>query len=245
MSVHRVAAKPISVVVADHDVLACRLLASRLRKHSQFQVTECTESAVATVDLLRRVHPSVAVISTNLRDAPKGGLQVLREIQAWSPRVRSILLLDGSDQHSVVEAFHGGARGVFMRSAYQFETLCKCVHRVHQGQIWADSKQLGYVLDAFAQSPLGQTPMVNGLNLVSKREQEVVRLVVEGLSNREIAQRLNLSEHTIKNYVFRIFDKLGVSNRVELVHLALANGERSLSSENDRAFTLTRKVAGM
>ena len=159
--------------------------------------------------------------------------------------MRSILLLDGSDQHSVVEAFHGGARGVFMRSAYQFETLCKCVHRVHQGQIWADSKQLGYVLDAFAQSPLGQTPMVNGLNLVSKREQEVVRLVVEGLSNREIAQRLNLSEHTIKNYVFRIFDKLGVSNRVELVHLALANGERSLSSENDRAFTLTRKVAGM
>ena len=87
--------------------------------------------------------------------------------------------------------------------------------------------------------------MVNGLNLVSKREQEVVRLVVEGLSNREIAQRLNLSEHTIKNYVFRIFAKLGVSNRVELVHLALANGERSLSSENDRAFTLTRKVAGM
>ena len=62
-----------------------------------------------------------------------------------------------------------------------------------------------------------------GSNLLSKREEDVVHLVAEGLGNREIAQQLNLSKHTVKNYLFRIFDKLGVSNRVELVLYAVAN----------------------
>lgn len=225
MSVHRLGVSQISVVVADHDVLACKLLASRLRKHRQFQITECAASVPVTVDVMRRVRPSVALVSASLAEDARGGFKVLREIQSWSPRVRAVLLVDSSEQPSIVEAFRCGARGVFMRSAYRFETLCKCVHRVHQGQVWADSKQLGYVLDAFAQTEAAPFTNAAEARLISKREKDVVRLVVEGLSNREIAQRLDLSEHTVKNYVFRIFDKLGVSSRVELVHYALAHKE--------------------
>jgi two-component system nitrate/nitrite response regulator NarL len=221
MSLHRSAMGGISVLVADHDVLACRLLASRLRKHRQFQVTECSETPAATVDVLRRVRPSVTIVSTGLHGDPEGGYRVLREVRSWSPRIRSILLLDNFEPHAIVEAFRAGARGVFERSAYKFETLCKCVHKVHQGQVWADSKQLCYVLDAFAQTTPLQISQ-NGVRL-SRREADVVRLAVEGLSNREIAQRLELSEHTVKNYIFRVFDKLGVSSRVELVHYALAH----------------------
>lgn len=224
MSLHCPVESTISVLVADYDVLACRLLAGRLRKHRRFQVTECAESANATVDLLRRIRPAVAVVSANLRNEPEGGYSVLREIQGWSPRIRPIMLLENFEQNTVIEAFRAGARGVFMRSAYQFETLCKCVHRVHQGQVWADSKQLGYVLDAFAQTAPIQLTTPAGIRL-SKRESDVVRLAVEGLSNPEIARRLILSEHTVKNYVFRVFDKLGVSSRVELVHYALAHKE--------------------
>lgn len=220
----------ISVLIADHDVLACKLLASRLRKHRMFQVAECAVNARATVELLRRVRPSVALISAGLPEDPMGGYAVLKEIRSWSPRVRTVLLLDDSDENSIVEAFRCGARGVFMRSAYQFETLRKCVHRVHQGQIWADSKQLGFVLDSFAQTTAPATATTSDLRLISKREKEVVSLAVEGLSNREIAQRLDLSEHTVKNYIFRIFDKLGVSSRVELVHYALAHKETLKSS---------------
>ena len=215
----------IRVLIADHDILACTLLASRLRKHRQFHVTECAANAAATVDVMEKVRPAVALISASLPEDPRGGFAVLKKMQPWSPSVRSVLMLEGSDQHAVVEAFRYGARGVFMRSAYRFETLCKCVHRVHQGQVWADSKQLDHVLEAFAQTE--SVPFANSeaAKLVSKRERDVIRLVVDGLSNREIAQQLKLSEHTVKNYVFRIFDKLGVSNRVELVHYALSRKE--------------------
>jgi len=234
MSLHCPVESTISVLVADQDVLACRLLAGRLRKHRRFQVTECAETANATVDLLRRIRPAVALVSASLCNEPEGGYAVLREIQGWSPRVRTILLLESFEQNSVVEAFRAGARGVFMRSAYQFETLCKCVHRVHQGQVWADSKQLGYVLDAFAQTTPIELRTPTGIRL-SKRESDVVRLAVEGLSNPEIARRLNLSEHTVKNYVFRIFDKLGVSSRVELVHYALSHKDMLVEMNTTKA----------
>ncbi|HUN88316.1 MAG TPA: response regulator transcription factor [Terriglobales bacterium] len=216
---------PINVLVADCDVLACRLLASRLRKHRSFHVTECAQNAAATLELMRRVRPTVALISHNLPGEPRGGLTVLRETRSWSPRVRSVMLLENADQQSVVDAFRAGARGVFLRSAFSFESLCKCVHRVHQGQVWADSSQLVHVLDAFAQTEPIQLANSDGMKSLSKREKEVVRSVVEGYSNREIAVRLNLSEHTVKNYVFRVFEKLGISSRVELVHYTLAHGD--------------------
>lgn len=231
MSLQRLPIGTISVLVADYDVLACRLLASRLRKHRQFQVTECAEAAATTVEMMRRTRPAVAIVSAALQGDPEGGYRVLREVRTWSPRIRAIMLLENFEQPAIVEAFRAGARGVFARSAYQFETLCKCVHKVHQGQVWADSKQLCYVLDAFAQTtamPLSQSAGVR----LSRRESDVVRLVVEGLSNREIAQQLQLSEHTVKNYVFRIFDKLGVSSRVELVHYALAHAG-NISQEHE------------
>ena len=225
MSLPKLVVAQIRVLIADHDVLACTLLASRLRKHRNFQVTQCAVNTAATVEMLQKVRPAVALISASLPEDPKGGFTVLKRIQSWSPGIRAVLLLDSSDQQATVEAFRCGAKGVFMRSAYRFETLCKCVHRVHQGQVWADSKQLGYVLDAFAQTEAAPLTNTEVARLVSKREKEVIGLAVEGLSNKEIARRLELSEHTVKNYVFRIFDKLGVSNRVELVHYALSHKE--------------------
>jgi DNA-binding CsgD family transcriptional regulator len=92
---------------------------------------------------------------------------------------------------------------------------------VYQGQIWATSEQLRYLLDAFTASTLAPIVDAKGEALLSRREEEVVRCLAEGLSNREIARQLQLSEHTVKNHVFRIFEKLGLSNRVELVLYAI------------------------
>jgi DNA-binding CsgD family transcriptional regulator len=78
------------------------------------------------------------------------------------------------------------------------------------------------VLSSLATAPKLKTVDARGLSLLSKREAEVVRCVTEGLTNREIAERLDLSQHTIKNHLFRIFDKLGVSNRIELLFVTLS-----------------------
>jgi DNA-binding NarL/FixJ family response regulator len=223
---NEVSATKIGVLIADHDVLACRLLASRLRKHKSFEVAECTDPSVGILDMISKLRPSVAVISTVQKDAPFGGLAILREARNSYPAVRSVALLDNHEKSVIVEAFRSGAKGVFVRADYDFATLCKCLHRVHQGHIWADSRHLEYVLDAFSSENTRQrVTRSNGSPLVSKRERDVMRLVVDGLSNREIATQLGHSEHTVKNYVFRLFEKLGVYNRVELVHYALAHQE--------------------
>jgi DNA-binding NarL/FixJ family response regulator len=102
------------------------------------------------------------------------------------------------------------------------------VRIVHAGQIWANAEEIEFVFRAFAEAPVTRLVGADGEVLLSAREQQVVRFVVEGLNNREIAAQLELSEHTIKNYIFHIFNKLGISSRVELVLYAV--GQR-LSSK--------------
>ena len=106
----------------------------------------------------------------------------------------------------------------------------KCLRRVHEGQIWANSEQMGLLAQAFASSDTVHAVDARGMNLLSKRETEIVRSVAEGLTNREIAERLGLSPHTIKNSLFRISDKLGVSNRVELLFMTISQEHHAQST---------------
>ena len=96
--------------------------------------------------------------------------------------------------------------------------------RRDRGQIWASAEQIDYLVDLVSQVPSLRVVNVQGTTLLTPREEQVVALVAEGLSNRDIAGELALSEHTVKKYLFRIFDKLGISSRVELVLYALSHG---------------------
>ncbi len=117
------------------------------------------------------------------------------------------------------------ARGLFCFSVSPFRALCKCIQVVHRGQIWATAQQIDYLIDLVSQVPSLRVVNADGEALVTPREEQVVALVAEGLSNREIAHELALSEHTVKKYLFRIFDKLGISTRVELVLYAVHHGD--------------------
>jgi DNA-binding NarL/FixJ family response regulator len=113
-------------------------------------------------------------------------------------------------------AFRGGADGVISPAIDGFSRLCRCVEQVHAGQVWANSAQLHQVLEEFSRRSPVQVVSNTGEALLTRREEEVVHLVEDGLTNRQIAVKLGLSEHTVRNNLFRIFDKLGVSTRVEL-----------------------------
>ena len=138
------------------------------------------------------------------------------------------MLLDSSKGEMVLEAFRAGARGVFSKND-SVDILSKCLRKVYEGQIWANSQQIATLVQALASSHNIHAVDARGLNLLSKREMEVVRSVAQGLSNREIAERLHLSQHTIKNCLFRVFDKLGVSNRVELLFMTLSQERHAQS----------------
>ena len=90
--------------------------------------------------------------------------------------------------------------------------------------MWANSEQLQYLIETVTQVPSLRMVNARGSRLLTAREEQVVALVADGLSNREVARELGLSEHTVKKYLFHIFDKLGISSRVELVLYAVSHG---------------------
>jgi DNA-binding NarL/FixJ family response regulator len=211
----------IRVLVADNTRIHTQLLSDALRRDRHMEVIGSASHSRDLIEAIATHNIEVVVISSNLDEEPLRGLEVLRELRASHPEVRAVVLLDSSKREIVVEAFRAGARGVFSRHE-SVETLAKCIRQVHSGQVWANSQQMLYVAEALASSPMVRAVGANGLSLLSKREVEVVQCLAEGLSNREIAQRLGLSQHTIKNYLFRVFDKLGVSSRMELLFLTLS-----------------------
>jgi len=166
----------------------------------------------------------VAVITATAEDIALK-TKLLRKLRHSNANLRCVLLLDQCSRELVVEAFRSGAMGVCGRDE-SCEVLCKCIDRVHQGQVWANSEQLRYVLDTLSNGNRGRLTDVRGRVLLTPRQEEIVYLVVEGLRNREIAKRLNISEHTIRNYLFRIFEKLGVSSRAELILYTMANSKK-------------------
>ena len=134
------------------------------------------------------------------------------------------------------DAFRGGARGIFCRGD-SFTALPKCIRQVHNGQIWVNNVELEFLLDlVISLRPLKMQP-TGGMARLTQREREVVPLVADGMRNHEIAQQLNLSEHTVRNYLIRIFDKLGISSRVELVLYAFSGTEGNVGTENSKPFS--------
>ena len=125
----------------------------------------------------------------------------------------------------MVSAFRSGVRGIFCISDSNLRLLCKGLLRVADGQIWANTEQLNYIVELISEVPSLRVLNSIGDNLLTPREEQVVALVAEGLGNRHIARGLNLSENTVKKYLFRIFEKLGISSRVELVLYAVNNGD--------------------
>jgi DNA-binding CsgD family transcriptional regulator len=136
--------------------------------------------------------------------------------------VQVILMMEVPKAEIIIESFRAGVRGIFPRST-SVRMLKKCILAVHHGQIWAGNEELNYLLGALAEPRHFRLTDARGGELLSKREEDVVRCVAEGFKNREIANELGISENTVKNYMFRIFDKLGISNRVELILYAFGN----------------------
>src|ERR1700678_4531599 len=212
----------VSIVVADSTRIHTQLLADALRNDRGLQVVAAASNSEELLATLTRVPIDVVVISHNLDNQPGHGTEVLRKMRALRPQIKGVILLDSSRPQEVLECFRAGAKGIFSKQE-RLESLCKCIRSVHEGQIWARSVDLDHALETLANTPLVRATNHKGIELLSARERQVIQHVAGGMSNREIAHALHLSPHTVKNYLFRIFDKLGVSSRTELLYLTMNN----------------------
>jgi two-component system nitrate/nitrite response regulator NarL len=211
----------IRVFVADSSAIHSELLAEAIARNHLFEVVGCAANTCGIDRFLYTSSPDIVLISASSHDHATGGLELIAKMHASFPEIKIVVLLESAKREVVVQAFRLGARGVFSKNT-AVRNLAKCISCVYEGQVWATAEELGFVLDALATSPAVRTLESIGLSQLSAREMEVVNCLAEGLSNREIAERLKLSKHTVKNYMFRIFDKLGVSSRVELLFYALS-----------------------
>jgi DNA-binding NarL/FixJ family response regulator len=219
------------VLAADSTPMSTQLLVDALARDGQFHMIEspCTEERV--LSLIKSERPHVVLISARLGE--NGGSEsfdLVRSVRALRPAPQVVVMIDSSERAAVVESFRAGARGVFCRTE-PFRLLAKCIECVYSGQVWAKNSELHFLLEALAQPTFAN--FCGSDSRLSPREREVVRCVAEGLTNRQIAQRLKLTEHTVKNYLFRIFDKLELSSRVEVVLYAFGNGVPRASAQSE------------
>ncbi len=190
------------------------------RAGQRLKIISCAVSKAELAGTLESHPLDIALVSESLQDGPLTGFQALNELRTVSPKTRAIMLLKTDSSDLVVDAFRAGAKGVFCRTE-PLDFLPKCIRAVHDGQIWANSKQLDRVVQALASAVPLKLPNHPRRRKLTKREEQVVQLVVEGYSNREAAKKLGITDHTVSNYLFRVFAKLGISSRVELVLYSL------------------------
>jgi DNA-binding NarL/FixJ family response regulator len=214
----------IAVLIADSNRMQAQLLTSALRRRSEFRVSTCPVDIASILQAVAHTPARVVVLSLNHSVNIASQMAAMRRVHFSHPAVAKVLLVESYDRELVVSAFRSGARGIFCISDAHFRLLCRCIQRVAGGQIWANTEQMTFLLDLVSEVPSLRVVNSRGREILTPREEQVVALVAEGLSNRAIARELNLSEHTIKKYLFRIFDKLGISSRVELVLYAVNHG---------------------
>ena len=220
----------IRVLVADSNQTQSQLLSSALRRQPGLRVACCRSDVSDGLQALRSAEIDVVLLG----DGPANHdalIETLRALHANHPRTGLILLLDSYDRNFVVNAMRAGVRGLFSRASQPFRALCRCISVVHQGQFWANTEQLGYIIDALTSGSATRVINAKGEGLLTPREEQIVTLVAEAIGNREIAEQLGIKENTVKKSLLRTYDKLGVSNRVELVLYALMHRGSEKSAE--------------
>jgi two-component system, NarL family, nitrate/nitrite response regulator NarL len=207
---------PVRILIADDHAIFRDGLRKLFDGTDEVQIVGEASNGNECVRMLAKLKPDILLL--DLRMPEKDGLGVLEEINFDSVPTRVIVLTAAEDDRDVVRAMRLGARGVVLKQSAS-DLLLKSIKKVHDGEIWLDNRMTAEVIDAFKRS--AETGQRRDKPLLSDREKEIVQLVAQGFRNREIGEKLFISEQTVKNHLHNIFDKLGVSDRLELALYAI------------------------
>ena len=210
----------IRVLIADDHPVVRIGVRNVLTAQGQFNVIAEAENGDEAVELSLELHPDVLLLDVQMPKAV--GFDMVRQVSAGAPDTR-ILLLTGSIQaEQLAEAFNAGARGIVLKSALT-EQIATALYAVMAGYYWADGRQIEHLAGVLAELRAQVKQENNERYNLTRRELEVVGLIVKGYSNRDIAKQFNLSEETVKRHLSNTFEKLKISTRLELAIFAIAN----------------------
>lgn len=208
----------IRILIADDHTLFRRGLISLLNEAGEFQIVGEASSGPEAVRLANDLRPDVVLMDVHM---PGGsGVEAVGQLSRLSPSLPVIMLTVSENDEDLLGAIRAGARGYFLKNA-EVEDLYAAIRQVHQGRATLDSSLTEVVFRHLAQAPApgpaADIPM-------TIREIEILTLIAEGCTNREIAARLSVSENTVKTHVSRILEKLDVSTRSQAAMQARTRG---------------------
>jgi len=218
----------IRVLMADDHAIFRDGLRKLIDGDEDITIVGEAQNGAECIKLLAKLKPDILLLDLRMPD--KDGLAVLEEVNFDQTPTRVIVLTAAEDDRDVVRAMRLGARGVVLKQSAT-DLLVKSIHRVHAGEIWLDSDTTAAVMQQFATGSEDFSPPPGAANNgrsrerspLSQREREIVALVAQGFKNKEMAEKMFISEQTVKNHLHNIFDKLGVSDRLELALYAIHN----------------------
>jgi two-component system, NarL family, nitrate/nitrite response regulator NarL len=206
----------IRVLVADDHTIFRDGLRKLLNSDDNIAIVGEAKNGTECIELLNKLQPDVLLLDLRMPD--KDGLAVLEEVNFHNLPTRVVVLTAAEDDRDVVRAMRLGARGVVLKQSAT-DLLVQSIHRVHAGEIWLDNRMTAEVMKAFSHS--SESGQRREKTLLTDREREIVQHVAQGFRNKEIGQKLFISEQTVKNHLHNIFDKLGLSDRLELALYAV------------------------
>jgi DNA-binding NarL/FixJ family response regulator len=217
------------VVADDHPIFRdglCKLLALE----EDFEVVAQAQDGRQVLEVLEQLEPDILLL--DLRMPLLDGLATLQKLQAGKTKTRIIVLTASDDKNEFVQAMKFGTSGIVLKQTAT-EQLIKSIRKVYAGEMWLDSTTTAAVIRQFVAGEDAPPPPPIALvasqgrererSPLSQREREIVALVAQGFKNKEMAEKMFISEQTVKNHLHNIFDKLGVSDRLELALFAIHN----------------------
>jgi len=222
--VHGASAPRIRILVVDDHPIVREGLRKLLDLEEDIEVVAETDNGRNALELVDQLQPDIVLL--DLKMPGMDGLTALQAMQRTTHRARVIVLTASEDKNEWVQAMKLGCQGIVVKQTSP-DLIVKSIRKVHGGEIWLDSHTTASVMRQFA-SPSDQitTGAAKGRERspLSTREREIVALVAQGYKNKEMAEKMFISEQTVKNHLHNIFDKLGVSDRLELALYAIHKG---------------------
>ena len=210
----------IRILLADDHTLMRQGLRHILESHDDFEVVAEASSGIEAVEAARLHHPDVAIVDVAMKEL--NGIETTAQILKHSPHTAVLILSMYSDERYVLRAVKAGARGYVLKNSAG-EELIRAIYAVQRGTAFFSPAVARIFQDGFAR--LKDASEVNDrFELLTNRERQIYQLLAEGNSNKEIANRLNLSLHTVETHRWRIMEKLDLHSTAELVLSAVRRG---------------------
>jgi DNA-binding NarL/FixJ family response regulator len=208
----------IRLVLADDHPLILDGLENLFRTEKEFEVLACCIDGIETLQAVRKHQPDVLIL--DIRMPKKDGLDVAREIQKEKLPTQVVLLTAELDEREFLEAIRLGVKGIVLKEMAS-QMLLKCIRKVHAGEQWMEMRSAKQALEKMLRQEAGVREVAA---VLTPQEMTIVRMIAGGLRNKEIADKLHISEGTVKTHLHNIYEKLNVDSRLALLRYAQEKG---------------------